>query len=86
MVKNKVLTALVVGACLCGGPTLCLVPLDFGAYAVAEAKSQPKIEVMERELKKNKGYEASDIYRRSHELIYGDDKPADVMAVFALLW
>ena len=31
---------------------------------------------MERELKKNKNYETSDIYKRSHELIYGDDKPA----------
>ena len=75
MVKKKVLTALVVGACICGGPTLSLENLDFGD-AVAEARNKPKIEVMDRELKKNKGYESSDVYRRSHELIYGDDKPA----------
>ena len=75
MVKKKVLTALVVGFCICGGPTLSLENLDFGD-AVAEARNKPKIEVMDRELKKNKGYESSDVYRRSHELIYGDDKPA----------
>ena len=75
MVKKKVLTALVVGACIWGGPTLSLENLDFGD-AVAEARNKPKIEVMDRELKKNKGYESSDVYRRSHELIYGDDKPA----------
>ena len=48
---------------------------DLG-FAVAEARSQPKIEIMERELKRSKGYETSDIYRRSHDIIYGDDKPA----------
>lgn len=58
-----------------GGQTLSLVPAG-GGYAIAEARSQPRIEVMERELKKSKNYEASDIYKRSHELIYGDDKPA----------
>ena len=58
-----------------GGQTLNLSQTDWG-FAVAEARSQPKIEVMERELKKHKDYESSDVYRRSHELIYGDDKPA----------
>ena len=74
MVKKKVLTALVVGACLFGGQSFGLFPMDKDC-AVAEAKSQPRIEVMDRELKKNKGYEASDIYRRSHEMIYNDEKP-----------
>lgn len=58
-----------------GGQTLNLSQTDWG-FAVVEARSQPKIEVMERELKKHKDYESSDVYRRSHELIYGDDKPA----------
>ena len=74
MVKNKVLTALVVGACIFGGQSLGLLPIDKDC-AVAEAKSQPRIEVMDRELKKNKGYEASDVYRRAHEMIYNDEKP-----------
>jgi len=74
MVKKKVLTALVVGACLFGGQSFGLLPIDKDC-AVAEAKSQPRIEVMDRELKKNKGYEASDVYRRAHEMIYNDEKP-----------
>jgi len=74
MVKKKVLAALIVGACICGGQSVSLLPIDVNC-AVAEARSQPKIEVMDRELKKNKGYEASDIYRRSHEIIYNNEKP-----------
>lgn len=58
-----------------GGQILSLNQTDWG-FAVAEARSQPKIEIMERELKRSKGYETSDIYSRSHDIIYGDDKPA----------
>ena len=76
MGKKTLMIALAMGICICGGgQTLNLSQTDWG-FAVAEARSQPKIEVMERELKKHKDYESSDVYRRSHELIYGDDKPA----------
>ena len=76
MGKKTFMIALTMGICICGGgQTLNFSQTDWG-FAVVEARSQPKIEVMERELKKHKDYESSDVYRRSHELIYGDDKPA----------
>ena len=39
----------------------------------AEAASHP--EVAERELKKDKGYEVSDVYNRAHHIIYGSKAP-----------
>lgn len=39
----------------------------------AEAAVHP--EVAERELKKEKGYETSDVYNRAHHIIYGDKGP-----------
>ena len=39
----------------------------------AEAAVHP--EVAERELKKEKGYETSDVYNRAHHIIYGDKAP-----------
>lgn len=39
----------------------------------AEAAAHP--EVAERELKKEKGYETSDVYNRAHHIIYGDKAP-----------
>ena len=76
MSRKSLIVALAMGICFYGGgQTLSLNQTDLG-FAVAEARSQPKIEIMERELKRSKGYETSDIYRRSHDIIYGDDKPA----------
>lgn len=75
MVKKKLVVSLVVGSCFCGGLGGSILPVDTDS-AVVEARSQPKIEVAERELKKRKNYESSDIYRRSHDIIWKDDKPA----------
>ena len=75
MKKRLCAMALIMGMGIAGGQVIDVGQCDLG-FAVADARSQPKIEVMERELKKNKGFETSDIYRRSHDIIYGDDKPA----------
>lgn len=75
MKKSLCAMALIMGMGIAGGQVIDVGQCDLG-FAVADARSQPKIEVMERELKKNKGFETSDIYRRSHDIIYGDDKPA----------
>lgn len=74
MLRKKWIATIVMGFCLCTGNNAGIFPFDKDG-AIAEARSQPKIEVMERELKKNKGYKSSDIYRRSHDIIYGDEKP-----------
>ena len=42
---------------------------------VVEASSQPVPRLAEREMKKNKDYEASDLYARAHHLIYGSKAP-----------
>lgn len=60
-----------------GGQILSVIPADWG-YSVAEARSNmPKIEVMERELKKQKvdDYNPANIDRRLHDFIMGLDKP-----------
>ena len=75
MKKRLCAMALIMGMGIAGGQVIDVGKCGLG-FAVADARSQPKIEVMERELKKNKGFETSDIYRRSHDIIYGDDKPA----------
>jgi hypothetical protein len=75
MKKSLCAMALIMGMGIAGGQVIDVGQCGLG-FAVADARSQPKIEVMERELKKNKGFETSDIYRRSHDIIYGDDKPA----------
>ncbi len=42
---------------------------------VVEASSQPVPRLAQREMKKSKDYEASDIYARAHHLIYGNKAP-----------
>ncbi|WP_294159999.1 hypothetical protein [uncultured Selenomonas sp.] len=44
-----------------------------GWISSAEAASHP--EVAQRELKKDKGYEVSDVYNRAHHIIYGSKAP-----------
>ena len=76
MVKKKLLTALVVGFCICGGQTLNVVPTTLGV-SVAEARTNSmQVGVMERELKKQKKsgpYEG--LNQRLHEAIMGLERP-----------
>ncbi len=44
--------------------------------AKVEAASSPSPQIAQREMKKSKDYQASPIYERAHQLIYGDDTSA----------
>ncbi len=44
--------------------------------ATAEAASSPSPQIAQREMKKSKDYQASPIYARAHQLIYGNDSSA----------
>ena len=59
MVKKKVLTALVVGACLFGGQISIDSPSKFALGTMVEAKAS--LSTADREMKKVKNYEPSDI-------------------------
>lgn len=43
---------------------------------ISEAASRPVLRAAERELKKEKNYDPSDLYQRAHRIIYGKNGPA----------
>ena len=63
---------------VCAIPFLALT-FSFGAdsigtnQSVAEAGSPPTPQIAQREMKKSKNYQASPIYERAHQLIYGNE-------------
>ena len=64
------------------GCLLLLAALLLPSFAPAEdaataeaAVSQPRLEVAQRELKKDKNQQVSDIYARAHHIIYGSKAP-----------
>ena len=50
-------------------------PLESPITWISSAEAAAHPEVAERELKKEKGYETSDVYNRAHHIIYGDKGP-----------
>ena len=50
-------------------------PLESPITWISSAEAAAHPEVAERELKKEKGYETSDVYNRAHHIIYGDKAP-----------
>ena len=52
-----------------------LPPLESPITWISSAEAAAHPEVAERELKKEKGYETSDVYNRAHHIIYGDKGP-----------
>ena len=68
MVKKKVLTALVVGACIWGGQISGDSSSIISLGTQAEAKAS--LSTADREMKKEKDYEPSDIYNKAHHIIY----------------
>ena len=64
------------------GCLLLLAALLLPSFAPAEdaataeaAVSQPRVSVAQRELKKDKDYQSSDVYARAHHIIYGSKGP-----------
>ena len=68
MVKKKVLTALEVGACIWGGQISGDSSSIISLGTQAEAKAS--LSTADREMKKEKDYEPSDIYNKAHHIIY----------------
>ena len=70
--KTLAALAVVTGVCVLGG--------DIGSISVpvlsASIGEAAHVDIAQRELKRRKGYEKSDLYRRSHEIIYGNDAPS----------
>ena len=69
MGKKTLMIALAMGICICGGgQILSSVYSGFAFCAIAEAKAT--LSTADREMKKAKDYEPSDIYNRAHKIIY----------------